>query len=159
MEQQQKTYNFGFHGIDIIDKATYRVPVNQGEIFSFELKCQAFVDSEKQLIVIFVEVGIKTTSTDQLVAKMMCGFGYYFENFHNEFEKGTDGDYILPLEIETVLRNISISTMRGIMYSELRGTQLHSAFLPVVVPSSFAPFRGNLINPDFNSNIKTNKQD
>jgi hypothetical protein len=43
----------------------------------------------------------------------------------------------LPEEFLTTINSISISTVRGVMFSQFKGTFLHNAILPVVDPKSF----------------------
>jgi hypothetical protein len=43
----------------------------------------------------------------------------------------------LPSDIIIAMNSISISTIRGIMFSTFKGTYLHNAFLPVIDPKSF----------------------
>jgi hypothetical protein len=150
--EQEKTYNIRVHGIDIVEKAIYKIPIKAGDIFGFEVKSQAFIDHDKSLVVTFIDVGIKTNDSPNLVGKIMCGIGYFFENFEESFQKDSEGNYTIPTELESLLRNISISTTRGLMYAEFRGTQLHSALLPIIIPNSLTPIEGSLIHFDNETN-------
>jgi hypothetical protein len=58
-----------------------------------------------------------------------------------------DGDQF-NFDIENLLKSIAISTMRGIIFSDLRGTILHNAILPLVMADSFKPIKGTLL-PNF----------
>ena len=43
----------------------------------------------------------------------------------------------LPQEFITLLNSIALSTTRGVMFSQFRGTVLHNAILPIIAPAKF----------------------
>ncbi len=43
-----------------------------------------------------------------------------------------NGLFHVPVALDEMLRQVSISTTRGIIYSEIRGTYLHGAIMPIV---------------------------
>jgi len=144
---EQKTYNIKFQGIDLVEKKIYRVNIHDNELFSHEVITQSVADAEKNIVVTFVAVHVRTLNdSPTLVAEIMAGFGFFFENFETVFAKGENDKHIVPLEVENLLKTIAISTMRGIMYSEFRGTQLHKAILPIIVTDSLKPMAGNLLD-------------
>lgn len=143
---EQRDYNIRFHGVDIIEKCLYKLSVTEEDVFFFEVKSQSLVDSAQKLIVTFVEVNIKKANSSEIIAAIICGFGYVVENFENSLEKNEESNYIIPSELEKMLRDVSISTMRGIMFSEFRGTQLHKAILPLIKSDSFMLAENDIIN-------------
>jgi hypothetical protein len=58
------------------------------------------------------------------------------ENFEDTLKKDEDDKYIIPGDLEGMLKQISISTIRGFMFSEFRGTHLHKAILPILLSES-----------------------
>ena len=71
-----------------------------------------------------------------ILAKIRVSFVYEFNSFEG-FTTGSPGVYNFPQEFMVAINSISISTLRGIMFSLFRGTFLHKAVLPVVDPKSF----------------------
>jgi hypothetical protein len=141
---EQRTFNIKIHGIDLIEKALYKVSVSDKEVFNYETKCQIVMDVSKELVVCFVHIVIKKFETSEDAAKMFCGFGYNIDSFAS-FDKDETGNYIIPQELDNMLKMISISTMRGLLFSEFRGTQLHSAILPIIIADTLVPAEGTLI--------------
>ncbi len=139
------TYNISIHGIDILEKSIARVQLLPEDQFNFEVKTQIVTEASKKKIVTIVIVDIRKAnpSADHL-GKLMVAIEFQFENFENGFTKKVNGVYQIPLPVENLLKTISISTTRGIMYSEFRGTQLHRAFLPIILTDSLMAIEGNL---------------
>jgi hypothetical protein len=80
-------------------------------------------------------ITIKNKNTNSLEAKLSVGFGFRILNFE-DLPPGDDQKPTIPPPLDLMLQDIAISTARGIMYSEFRGTHLHNAILPIVLPSS-----------------------
>tara|TARA_R110000868_G_scaffold123126_3_gene326273 strand:- start:304 stop:744 length:441 start_codon:yes stop_codon:yes gene_type:complete len=71
-----------------------------------------------------------------VLAKITTSCNFKIENM-NDFTDSESGKVILPDPAITTLNAVAISTTRGILFSELRGTHLHGAVLPVMDPSKF----------------------
>ncbi|MDX2047384.1 MAG: hypothetical protein SFU87_11400 [Chitinophagaceae bacterium] len=140
-----KTYNIRMHGIDIIEKHLFKISIQEADLFKFELKTQSIVNETESLIVTFVIVEIRKESTNELAAKILAGFGFFIKDISSSLERGEDRKYIIPSEFENVLKTISISTMRGLMFSEFRGTPLHGAILPIIRGDSLVPINESII--------------
>ena len=145
MEEKIVNYRYKLGGIDIIEKSLFKYSLKEDVQFNFELKTQSLVDDSKDLIVILVLVGIKKTGEPELLGKILIGFGYIVENLKDTFEKNEKNLYVIPQDFENLLKAISISTTRGIMYSEFRGTYLHTAVLPIIFPDTLKPVAENIV--------------
>ena len=140
-------YRVKIEWIDIIEKSLYKVQIFEEEVFNFEVITQAIADSSKSAIVTFVIVNIRRMNeANDLVAKIMIAVGFVVENFENAFKKDENNSYPIPIEFENTVKMMSISTMRGIMFSEFRGTRLHKAILPIILADSLKPLEGKNIN-------------
>ena len=62
--------------------------------------------------------------------KTICLFE--FPEFDAHFTKREDNNFDIPVDLEIMLKSVSISTARGVVFSELRGTYLHGAILPLI---------------------------
>jgi len=58
----------------------------------------------------------------------------FFEivNFNEVFRLIDEKHYNVPVELEIILKSAGLSTTRGIIYSELRGTYLQNSILPLI---------------------------
>jgi hypothetical protein len=54
-----------------------------------------------------------------------------------EFRKKDSEEFEIPEFFNTTINSISLSTIRGIMYSHFKGTFLHNTILPIVNPVDF----------------------
>jgi hypothetical protein len=142
---EQKAYNIKIHGIELIEKSLYRATLDSPDVFNFQTTLQSLLDHTQQMIVYFVSIEIKNIKSNNLVGKIMAGVGFVIEDFEQVFLKDKKEQYIIPDDLENMLKTISISTMRGIMFSEFRGTQLHKAVLPIIMANSFQPLEGNML--------------
>lgn len=53
--------------------------------------------------------------------------------------KNNEGVVVIPSDFILLLNTVTIGTARGMMFSEFRGTFLHEAIVPVIVPSQLQP--------------------
>ena len=136
---EQSTVNIKLHGIEIFEKALLRTSVKDNEIFTFEVSAQAFNDPAKELVVIFTRVVISKQDGVEKIGTITVGVGFHVEGFSTVFKKNEMGELVIPPDLEMQLRSIAISTTRGVMFSEFRGTQLHKAFLPVIASNTMQP--------------------
>ena len=81
-----------------------------------------------------VSVDILDNKTEEKygLVKVNCIYGLVdFASFVDAETKKVD----LPKQFVTTLNSISLSTTRGIMYDQFRGTFLHRAILPILDPT------------------------
>ena len=155
----KKTYNIRVDGIEIIEKSLQKGQVEQDEIFNFEIQAQSLVHQERNLIVVITSIEIGKTKTETIsVGKIMSAIGFYVDDLMNVLIKKEEGLYEIPVDLEQLLKTISISTMRGIMFSEFRGTSLHNAILPIIFADTLKQVKGSLIDQITNTPI-TSKLD
>lgn len=99
---------------------------------NFNVHVETKVDPHRKVILVFVKVAVgKEASTDILATvNTICVFDIV--NFDAYITQNENQLFQIPDEIEFVIRPVAISTTRGIMYSEFRGTYLHGAILPII---------------------------
>ena len=143
----EKEFKIKIDGIDIIEKALYKHSVLETDNFNHKIITQAIANHEKKLAVVFVLIQIhKMDETNELLGKIVVGVGFDIENFDDVFPKNENGVIIFPVELENFLKGIAISTVRGVMFSEFRGTVLHRAILPIILLDSLKPADANDIS-------------
>lgn len=145
----QQTINFKIDGIDLIEKVMHRHTSEQGEIFNFNLRTQSVNPNDQDnLLLVFTEVNISTTKSKDLCARFLVGMGFNIESLNSHLIKEEDGNTRIPREFEDFFKMIAISTTRGIIFSELRGTSLAGAILPPIFAQQLVtqPGEGNLFD-------------
>ena len=105
--------------------------------FKFNINIETKVDPVQKLIFIITTAEVKADDNLELlgVISSACIFG--IDNFDEVFNKISDDKYHTPDDVMLVFISISLSTLRGIMFEQFRGTYLHTAFLPVIDPKQF----------------------
>lgn len=137
-----KAFNIQLNKIDLIEKHLFRPSGETENSFSFDVRVQSILDGANKSIVTYVEVNIKKEKTTNELAKFLIAVSFLVENFKRAFpatkDKDTGGDVIIA-DLDNALKNIAISTARGIIFSELRGTFLQQATLPLIAIDSLRP--------------------
>ncbi len=143
---EDQIYKIRTDKIEILEKCVFKARMEEVETYNFEVKAQSMADGDKSSILILVSIEVTKLFEEPVVSgKITAGFGYVVENLKDILIKNDNNTYSIPVNLETLLKTISISTMRGIMYSEFRGTTLHRAILPIITADSLHPIEGNLL--------------
>lgn len=105
--------------------------------FQFNITLETRFDVVQKIAFIITTADVKADSKPELlgIVSSACIFG--IDNFDEVFKKITDDKIDAPDEIMYILISISISTMRGVMFEQFRGTYLHGAVLPIIDPKQF----------------------
>jgi hypothetical protein len=106
-------------------------PVNNDVVFNFNIKVETRVQAANRLVMPFVTVVITEQDKPIELASFTIVCIFHVENFEETVKLNEQNLYIVPPDFDTMIRQISISTTRGVIYSELRGTYLHNAIVPV----------------------------
>ncbi|HEY1017918.1 MAG TPA: hypothetical protein VGE25_02925 [Sediminibacterium sp.] len=133
---KEKFLRIKIDGIEILDKKLNQVKsISEDQEFRFEIKAQLSAQVEKRLAIVFSQVNIKKDDDDTILASLTIACGFSIPEIEEHFLIEKSGVKI-PKEIDLMLRSMTISTMRGILFSELRGTVLHKAYLPMIAPQT-----------------------
>jgi len=130
---------FQIKGVEIIE-VQLNAPISakpQFKTFNYKINIEHRIISEKKLVVNQVSIEIYGDAKEQvLLGKIMTALSFEINNFNDFADKG-QSVVNLPESIFTTFNSIAISTTRGIMFSQFRGTYLHNAILPIVDPDGF----------------------
>lgn len=133
-KDKKDEFGLNLKGIELL-KVQFNHPekvIPNDTIFKFDISLEQRYNIEKQLI--FVVVTIKILMDETLeVGSMKINYIYNLSNFTTLIK---NGKIDIPTEIAQTLNSISISTTRGVLYSELKGTFLHQSILPLINPST-----------------------
>lgn len=126
--------NFQIKGMELLESklSEPKQPQSLNLFFQFDLKLEHRLNIEKQLLIVTCEVSILNESKNTLYGQLKGSCVYWIENM-NEYLIGKE-ELSLPEEFITTLNSITISSIRGLMFSYFRGTFLHQAILPVIDP-------------------------
>lgn len=103
-------------------------------IFKFTINIEHLFNIKDNLIAIKPNIEIFTEKNDTILGTLTASLVFEFDNLSVFI---IENQIKLPLDIIITINSLSISTVRGIMFSTFKGTYLHNAFLPVIDPKSF----------------------
>jgi hypothetical protein len=103
-------------------------------IFKFTINIEHLVNIKDNIIAIKPNIEIFTEENETILGTLTASLVFEFDNL-SAFV--IENEIKLPLDIIIAINSLSISTVRGIMFSTFKGTYLHNAFLPVIDPKAF----------------------
>jgi hypothetical protein len=137
--------NIKFKFVELISKTLAERPMDNFSVppteFNFDILAESRVNAEQKLVIIKTNVSIKDVHRNTLVATIGTVCVFEVQNFQEIFKLVEDNKYYIPPEIDVLLKSVSISTTRGVIFSEFRGTYLLNATLPIIIlqPSEAQP--------------------
>ena len=102
--------------------------------FTFNINIESKADAVNKLVFVIVNVDIRNDDQSLILGSLSVSCIYEIVNFEELIKTDTEGKYTIPQPMIEILNSISISTIRGVMFSTFRGTFLHNAILPIVDP-------------------------
>ena len=128
--------NFRLKNIEIAQSSLtaidYALP--DDVIFKFNINIEHLVNIDQNLNVIKPNVAIFVEDEQSILDNLSVNLVFEIEDLANY---AIEKEVKLPSDIIIAMNSISISTLRGIMFSTFKGTYLHNAILPVIDPKSF----------------------
>jgi len=102
--------------------------------FNFNINIESKADAINKLVFVIVNVDIRNDDQSLILGSLSVSCIYEIVNFEELIKTDTEGKYTIPQPMIEILNSISISTVRGVMFSTFKGTFLHNAVLPIVDP-------------------------
>ncbi len=134
--EQEKNISFRLKNIEFSESSIVGIDytISTDTIFKFNINIEHLVNIDENWIAIKPNIEIFTEENDVILGKLSSSLIFEFENLASHVVKK---EVKLPSDIIIAMNSISISTIRGIMFSTFKGTYLHNAFLPVIDPKAF----------------------
>lgn len=139
MDRQDKNQavqvNFRLKNIELIETCIHppRKKLPKDTIFQFDINIDHRVSAGREDVYAICSVVVLDNTKDHVFAKITAGCIFQAQEL-SSFLDEKDKRLILPEFFITTINSITISTLRGIMFSFFRGTYLHNALLPVIDP-------------------------
>ena len=102
--------------------------------YEYKLDVEHLFNVEENLVMVNVGASVYSVNKE-ILADVNINLFFRVENLKN-FENKKEKKMEFPEDFSIALNSVSISTLRGIMFSQFRGTYLHNAFLPIINPKS-----------------------
>jgi hypothetical protein len=133
----QQEYSFSLKRIQLLEKSLGIVTRRENDdSFDFDISMKITIDQPKHLSIHMFAVKVKHKTDNRQLASLaiVCIFEIY--KFDEVF-KPDPASTGLSQGLLNLLNTVVIGTMRGVMFSEFRGTALDNAILPVLDPTRF----------------------
>jgi len=130
--------NFQLKGVELLEACLNqpRQPIADLKVFQFDIKLEHKISVETKIVAVVIFVDLYNEQRDVKLGSISASCIFELVNLP-DFIDTKKNNIDLPEEFLTAINSISISTARGIMFNQFRGTFLHHAFLPLVDPQSF----------------------
>jgi hypothetical protein len=135
---------FQLLAIELRELTIHKNPGFPVKSFHYEISIENAIDREEKIVIIMTRVSIfgGDGANDATLGNISCECIFSVENFDEVVAMSPSGDSFEILEpFAETISSISASTTRGYMASELKGTILHNAFLPIVDIKSLSKVR------------------
>ena len=106
-------------------------PLKNQTIFHFNLGLEQKINPEKKTVQVILKIEISQQDKELRLASFSAACTFEVVNLEEYIDKKTS-QVNLPENILISFNSITISTVRGIMYSQFKGTFLQNAILPVI---------------------------
>jgi hypothetical protein len=134
----QNNISFRLKNMELLQSnlSAVNVSISSETLFKFNINIEHLINLNENIIAIkpIVEIFIEEHNKKTILGGLSASLVFEFENLPS-FVK--DNEVKLPTDIINAINSISISTIRGIMFSTFKGTHLHNAFLPIIDPKLF----------------------
>ena len=143
---EETPIKFKFIAIQIAEKSLSIVPPDfnaSTAVYNFNINIDGQVIAPSKFFVFRINVNINNPDTNYQYFRISVLNYFEIENFEESIKLNNDGLYQIPPSLDATLRPVCISTARGIIFSELRGTYLNNSVMPVIFMDSFKPVPQN----------------
>lgn len=133
----EQTYSFSLKRIQLLEKKLEIVAKREDDDkYDFDISLKINIDFEKHMSLHMFAVKVIYKPDNRVLASvsLVCVFEIF--NFEALMHESGD-DRKLPKGLLNLLNTVVVGTMRGVMFSEFRGTALDNVVLPVLDPSRF----------------------
>lgn len=136
-EMEQAKINFQIMGVELLEINLNNpgIQLNAERTYHFIINIEQRVHKDEKSVIVITAVDLIHEPDNQCHAtiKTSCVF---FVGDILDFSSPDSQQIDLPEQFMITLNSISLSTTRGIMYSQFRGTFMHNVILPILDPST-----------------------
>jgi len=136
--EKNKEIKFQLKGIELLDVQLNhpKKPLPTQITFHFDINLEHRINVENKLVIVICNIKVVNEDKSATLGSLKASCIYKVVNITDFID--TDKKQVhFPKGIITTFNSITISTVRGIMFSQFKGTFLHNAYLPIINPQSF----------------------
>lgn len=120
-------------GIELLNSSLNLPPVQtKVDEFKYTINLENKADTKNKVFFVIVGVDIKSEDQTIVFGSLIVSCIFQLEHFEKVIQFDAENKLNVPQPFIDLVNTISISTVRGIMFSIFKGTILHNAFLPII---------------------------
>ena len=135
--EKQKLVEYRIKAVELVDLSLTApaTALPEKEKVQFDINIQHQIDNANSCVLVFCAVAIKNNSRELTLGNIRSCCVFEILNMSSFFNDDNEA-YDFPDVLVTVMNSITISTTRGMMASQFRGTFLSKAVLPIIDPNA-----------------------
>ena len=135
--EENKEITFQLKGIELLDVQLKHPekPLPEQTTFHFDISLEHRINADNNLVIVICSISIVNEDKSIQLGFLKASCIFEVANMA-DFIDNNKKQINFPEGILNTFNSITISTVRGIMFSQFKGTFLHSAHLPIVNPQS-----------------------
>ena len=136
--EKNKEIIFQLKGIELLDVQLNHPekPLPPQTTFHFDINLEHRINAKNKLVIVVCFIKVVNEDKSLMLGSIKASCIFEVANI-SDFIDTTQKQINFPENILTTFNSITISTVRGIMFAQFKGTFLHNAHLPVINPQSF----------------------
>lgn len=136
--KKENSIDFSLKRIELLSfNLTHPVENSHNNItFNFDIRSEIKLNKEQKLILVIISIDLFDQEKTIKLGDISTSCIFEVPNYDLYVDLKNNG-VNFPEDFIITINSISLSTTRGIMFSQFRGTYLHNAILPVIDPKSF----------------------
>ncbi len=142
--QDERKIVFQIKAIELVDFKLNQLsnPLPEQTTFHFNINLEQIINSENKLVIVVATVEILNEDKTTQLASLKGSCIFEVANFNEFIVEGTN-QVAIPESAVVTFNSITLSTVRGLMFAQFKGTHLHTAILPVLDPAAFKKNKNN----------------
>ncbi|MBI9036299.1 MAG: hypothetical protein JEZ03_17700 [Bacteroidales bacterium] len=105
-------------------------PIDSQTTFTFNINIEHRINKNKKLIIVTASIAILHEQKNIKMGSFSAACTFEISNIE-DFITTNDNQVNIPEQLIFTLNSVTLSTVRGMMFSQFRGTFLHNAVLPL----------------------------
>lgn len=136
--KKENSIDFSLKGVELLSfNLTQPVENSHNNItFNFDIRSEIKLNNEQKLVLVIISIDLFDQEKTIKLGNISTSCIFEVPNYDLYVDLKNNG-VNFPEDFIITINSISLSTTRGIMFSQFRGTYLHNAILPVIDPKSF----------------------
>lgn len=137
--KKKQKITFQFKGVELLESFIEhpQKQIPEKITYHFNLNVEYRINLDKKFVFVVTTINVSDQEDkDTLFGYITTSCNFEIQNLEDFVQKDKK-KVDFPDDIFHTLNSIAISTTRGVMFSQFKGTFLHNAYLPLIDPKSF----------------------